>query len=223
MASELIVYGDKKAVLAPQYLGSTGYYAMMAAFGKVYIDQTMYADKRFKSAHRCRIVDTRDEIMLTVPVSHPHGRHSWLNTTVSTHGKWWSNHLTALESSYGRTPFFEFYIDRFKPLFDGKRYEDDEISVACLDRECDAIIRDILGIDNEIVYIDNQQNSAVDAVNLKNFDLDRISSDIEYYQIRADRLGFRAGLSIVDLIFNLGTEAPLILKQIALRSKNILL
>lgn len=222
MASELVVYRDKKAVFAPQYLGSTGYYAMMAAFEKVYIDQTMYADKRFKSAHRCRIVDTRDEIMLTVPVSHPHGRHTWQNTTISTHGKWWSNHLTALESAYGRTPFFEFYIDRFKPLFDGKRYEDDEISVACLDRECDAIIRKILGIDNEVVYIDNPI-PVDDADDLKNFDFDLISGDIEYYQIRADRLGFRAGLSIVDLIFNMGTEAPLILKQIALRSKNILL
>lgn len=219
MASELIVFGDKQAILAPQYLGSTGYYALMAAFGKVYVDQTMHADKRFKSAHRCRIVDTRDEIMLTAPVSHPHGRHYWTDTIVSTHGKWWNNHLTALESAYGRTPFFEFYIDRFKSLFDGNRYENGQISVASLDRECDSIIREILGIDNEIIYLDNKDESTDAAVNLKNFDFDAVSKDIEYYQIRAGRLGFRAGLSIVDLIFNMGTESPLVLKQIALKFK----
>lgn len=36
-----------------------------------------------------------------------------------------------------------------------------------------------------------------------------------YYQVRADRLGFFPYLSILDLIFNVGPEAPLILKKMA--------
>ncbi|MCF0183606.1 MAG: WbqC family protein, partial [Bacteroidaceae bacterium] len=35
-----------------------------------------------------------------------------------------------------------------------------------------------------------------------------------YYQVFADKTGFLANLSIVDLLFNMGPEAPLIIKSI---------
>lgn len=211
MAYELIRFADRTAAFAPQYFGSVSYYALLSSFGKVYVDLTLPADKRFKSAHRCAIVDTRDEIMLTVPIVHPHGRHSWLETPVSTHGRWWHVHRTALESAYGRTPFFEYYIDRFSPIFDAD-YADYSISVGELDRRCDAIIRNILGIDNEVIYSGPVETVEDDFRKIKNIELE----PIEYYQLRADRLGFREGLSVLDLIFNLGPEAPLLLRQIKL-------
>ena len=209
MASELIKYPEKTAVFAPQYFGSTAYYALSAAYGRVYVDTGMKADKRFKSAHRCRIVDTRDEIMLTMPVSHPHGFHSWSETAVSTHGNWWNNHLTALESAYGRTPFFEFYIDKFNSIFDGREYADNRRNVAETDILCDRIIRSILGTDNEVIYTDLVPETDDDF----RASTEGPTTDIPYYQIRADRLGFRAGLTILDLIFNMGPEAPLVLAK----------
>ncbi len=210
MSSELIKFPDKSAIFAPQYFGSVGYYALSSAYGHIYINCGMKADKRFKSAHRCRIVDTRDEIMLTMPVSHPHGMHTWAQTHVSTHGNWWHNHLTALESAYGRTPFFEFYIDKFQSVFDGHNYSDNQMTVAETDIICDRIIRSILGSDNKVVYTDSIADD--EYINYSE-GCDTLISNIPYYQIRADRLGFRAGLSILDLIFNMGPEAPLILSE----------
>lgn len=209
MAHELIVYPDLTAAFAPQYFGSVGYYAMLSSYRQVYIDVDMIADKRFKSAHRCSIVDTRDEIMLTVPIVHPHGRHTWQQTPVSQHGKWWHVHRTALESAYGRTPFFEYYIDRFNPIFDAD-YNCGDITVGMLDKICDTIVREILDIDNDVIYGSPSDDIDVDFRNEKNI----LSPVVEYYQLRADRLGFRSGLSILDLIFNVGTEAPLILHKI---------
>ena len=204
MAHELILHPDSVAAFAPQYFGSVDYYAALSSFGKVYVDLNLTADKRFKSAHRCRIIDTRDEIMLTVPICRPHGPHSWLETPVSAHGRWSHVHLTALESAYGRTPFFEYYIDRFAHIFD-RDYEIDVVTVGELDRECDKIIRSILGIDNDVVYDTPRHNVDRDFRRIKEFE----ASTIPYYQLRADRLGFRPGLSILDLIFNHGPEAPL--------------
>lgn len=209
MSSGLIRFPGRSAVFAPQYFGSVAYYALSSAYGQVYIDGGMKADKRFKSAHRCRIVDTRDEIMLTMPVCHPHGTHSWQQTIVSTHGKWWSNHLTALESAYGRTPFFEFYIDKFSRIFDGNAYEDGRMTVGETDRLCDSIIREILHSENKIIYT-GETPATADADDFR-LVTDFATADTEYYQIRADRLGFRAGLSVLDLIFNMGPEAPLVL------------
>lgn len=214
MAHELILHPDCDAAFAPQYFGSVDYYAALSSFGKVYVDLNLAADKRFKSAHRCRIVDTRDEIMLTVPIVHPHGRHSWLDTPVSAHGRWNHVHLTAFESSYGRTPFFEYYIERFKPIFDHD-YETDIITVGELDRQCDSIVRQILGIDNEVIYDTPATAVDYDFRRQKEFE----PSTLPYYQLRADRLGFRPGMSILDLIFNLGPEAPIHLLNISKNNK----
>ncbi len=212
MARELIVFPDLQAAFAPQYFGSVDYYALLSAYGRVYVDVDMKADKRFKSAHRCSIVDTRDEIMLTVPIVHPHGQHSWNDTPVSSHGRWSHVHRTALESAYGRTPFFEYYIDRFSPVFDTD-YSDHKITVGQLDRTCDAVIREILMIDNTVIYGSPQTDVDKDYRRIRSFD----PAPVEYYQLRADRLGFRPGQSILDLIFNLGPESPLILRKISKR------
>lgn len=206
-------FEDEIAILPPQYLGSVGYYALMGSFRNVTIHIGMRADKRMKSTHRCKIVDTRDELTLTVPVSHPHGPHSWKETYVSTHGEWWNIHLTALESAYGRTPFFEFYIDRFMPLFKASRYENRKENVASIDCEADTVIRSILGFDNNVSVSENcNVDEHITVRDYRNFDFS-IIRPVEYYQIRAGKLGFRSGLSIMDLIFNLGPEAPLILKR----------
>jgi hypothetical protein len=37
---------------------------------------------------------------------------------------------------------------------------------------------------------------------------------VRYYQVRADKLGFRKGLSALDLLFNMGPESQLVLKEI---------
>lgn len=214
MAHELILHPDSVAAFAPQYFGSVDYYAALSSYGKVYVDLNLPSDKRFKSAHRCRVIDTREEIMLTVPVAKPHGPHSWLETPVSSHGRWAHVHLTALESAYGRTPFFEFYIDRFAGIF-SRDYETDLTTVGELDRECDLIVRSILGIDNDVIYSTPTETVDADFRRIKEFK----ASAHPYYQLRADRLGFRAGLSILDLIFNLGPEAPLHLLQLSKKNR----
>lgn len=199
--------------VAPQYFGTIGYYTLTAAYETVFIDGNMVADKRFKAAHRCRIVDTRDEILLTVPVNHPHGRHTWNEVRVSDHGHWWTIHRNALESAYGRTPFFEFYIDKFKSVFDGSRYPSVYMTAGNLDKECDIIIRKILGLDNKVIYINNTSDfTEPNVLDFRRYTGEKFLST-EYYQLRADRLGFRQGQSILDLIFNMGPEAPIVLKE----------
>lgn len=199
------------AVLPPQYMGAIGYYAVMAAYSDAVIDVDMTANKRFKSAHRCDIVDTRGSLSLTVPIGHESGRRSWSATPVSSHGQWWHVHRVSLESAYGRTPFFEFYYDRFKPLIDepGKTFK----TITELDTAADRIIREILGIDTRIAYKVPQNVSYGLIKDYRSYDFKSIAP-VEYYQVRAGKLGFRSGLSILDLIFNMGPESPLVLKDI---------
>lgn len=142
-----------------QYFGSVEYYALMSAFGRVVIDDTVRYDKRFKSAHRMTVADTHGPICLTVPVVKPsrqrlvtdclNGNLTWHDVAVSSHGSWWRSVEETLASAYGRTPFFEYYIDRLRPFFDETTvYSFD--SVAGLDIALNRVICDILGFNNEI-------------------------------------------------------------------------
>lgn len=197
------------AIFPPQYFGSVAYYAEMARHKRVIVDTGLRYDKRFKSVHRCDIADTRGPLTLTVPVSKPAGARLWSQTRVSHHGQWWTTHLTTLESAYGRTPFFEFYVDRFKPWF-----EPLEMSVTDMDCGIDALVRRTLAIDTEVEYADASAIIAEPGLDFRSAAYPGIAA-VPYYQVRALKFGFLSGLSILDLIFNMGPESPLVLAAMA--------
>lgn len=212
--SPLLLHPDDTITLPPLYCGGIGYYAVMAAYGHAVMDTHSRFDKRQKDTHRCEVADTRGRLTLTVPINKPLSatRALWTDITVSTHDSWWNIHRTSLESAYGRTPFFEFYIDRFSPLFSHHRYLDGNYPLMRLNAEADAIIREILGIGTLVDYFPSETEGEV-SDNYGSIMSDRHAAAITYYQVRAEKLGFIAGLSILDLIFNLGPEAPLVLRQ----------
>ena len=210
MPSPLIIHPDTVALMPPAYMGSIDYYATLASHATAVIDRSWRYNKRMKSTHRCDIVDTHGHMQLTVPVEKPFRGTppTWNDVKVSTHGSWWNVHRVALESAYGRTPFFEYYIDRFLPFLKSDRFDD--CLLMDLDCEIDAVVRDILGIDTEVKYdlqdIDN--NLITDYRNMEwNTEV------VPYYQIRQVQHGFVPHLTILDLIFNMGPESPLILKK----------
>ena len=133
-----------------------------------------------------------------MPIAKPDThRCLWSDIRISDHGAWWDVHRVALESAYGRTPYFEFYIDRFLPMLTAgvaDRYPRlEELALAW-----DAQIRRILAL-GEPVAGGEEAVIVPPAV------------WTPYRQVRQDKLGFIPGLSILDLVFNLGPEAQLYL------------
>lgn len=177
------------------------------ASGSCSMDWTGRFDKRDKGTHRFTIADTRGPLDLTVPIAKPHSsRCRWDEVGISTHGAWWDVHRVALESAYGRTPYFEYYIDRFLPMLTvgvDERYP----LLSSLATAWDDSIRDILGL-----------SDAADCTETARITPDTLADTATrltpYRQVRADRLGFTPGLSILDLIFNLGPEAQIYLNNL---------
>ena len=189
------------ALLPVRLFPPTAYYAIMARYGKVAFDTSARYNKADKGTHRFTIADNRGELRLTVPVSRPSGADRWSMVTVSDHGRWWETMPVALESAYGRTPFFEFYIDRLMPLFSP---EPKAVTDLCL--EADAIVRRILDMPVDIVGTDECSECDI----YTGFDFTEASLSLPpYWQVRADTLGFIPAMSILDLIFNLGPESQL--------------
>lgn len=208
-------YPEKTALLYPQYYGSVGYYALMGACGHAVVGVGELFDKRMKSVHRCEAADTNGALQLTVPVAKPHGipRARWTDVRLSTHGAWWHVHRVTFESAYGRTPFFEYYIDRFMPFL-GPGVADDFPTIADLDIAIDTELRRILLLETQVTYCTFPLGGCDSSAGFVDASAIPPASAYEpYYQVRGARHGFVAGMSVLDLIFNLGPEAPLYLSR----------
>lgn len=212
MITPLTRYPGVTVLLEPRYYGSIAWYATMGAYEHVIVDYTARYDKRRKLTHRTTVADVNGILDLTMPVSRPRELGdeplTWDKMLVSPHDEWWNIHRVTLESAYGRTPFFEFYIDRFLPA----------LTPGCIDRfptlrdinsYIDCRIRDILGIPLE----PELTKPSGDIVDMRRSE-PVIEHYPHYYQVRADRLGFIPALSVLDLIFSLGPEAPLYLSRL---------
>lgn len=208
----LLRFPDKTLLLSPAYLGSVDYWACLTAFGKVIIDDAGRFDKRLKSTHRCDIADVNGHLSLTVPVEKPVSLTAarWNSIRLSAHGEWWHQHRVAMESAYGGTPFFEYYQPLFEPFWNRTAIEEYPL-LTQYDAALDAIIARIIGVEGEITC-SSQSPIPADAVDMRGKRLQEIEP-VSYYQVRELELGFIPHLSILDLIFNMGPETPLILKR----------
>lgn len=219
-----IVFPDKTVMLPIQFFGSIDYYAVMAAYGTVLIDDTARFDKRFKSAHRTTIADTRGLLQMTVPTAKQSNQGRpllWSDIPLSEHGHWWDVHFESIASAYGRTPFFEFYADRLRAFFSLSAVTQFS-SVAEYDKAINKAVCGLLGLENRIIYISEQpdcRNMTLNA-NFTGAGYARIPESVtpvEYYQVRSAKFGFLAGLSILDLLCNTGPESVVVLTQMMRR------
>lgn len=216
----LVTHTDSTTViLPPRLLPPAAYYRLAASFPRAVIDWSGRFDRTDKTTHRFEIADTRGRLMLTVPIAKPAPGAKWADVTLSDHGRWQETLPTALESAYGRTPFFEFYADRFIPLISTAGSATRLIDFAAA---LDAQVRDILTLPaHTLVHtpVAPQEGvrmtpSAWDSCGTGASVGQAMAVDSvgPYWQVRQDRFGFIPGLSILDLIFNLGPEAPLLLR-----------
>jgi hypothetical protein len=184
-----------------QLFGPIDYWLRRGAMEPV-ADDALF-DKRRKEVHRYTIADVNGPLTLTVPIVKPHGLQNatWQDVRLSDHGQWWHVHRISLETAYGRTPFFEFYIDRFLPFL-SREAVDRFPSIIAYDRAIDAEISSILF------------PKGLPAFSNESFERHESFETQPYWQPRQERFGFIGGLSILDLIFCLGPEAALYLQRL---------
>lgn len=199
-------------ILPPRLFPAATYYsAILHARGGAVVDTATRYDKRCKAVHRYDIIDARGRLQLTVPLGKPHGCEgfpTWADTAVSTHDEWWHRHRTSLESAYGRTPYFEFLIDKFDGVFRSPAGWGTWPNALDLIREANRVVCGILDIAEPSYGAADSAPSEV--CDLRDADF-RCPNQPPYWQVRQHLFGFAGGLSILDLIFNLGPEARLYL------------
>lgn len=175
------------------YLPSVDWYAAyIAANGS--LPPTLTAYSPHMHINRCCILMPTGPQTLTIPLVAHSAHTSSDDLIISNHGRWRSHHWNALQTAYGKSPFFEYYADDFRPFYTQPYERFAHYTAALHHLVCQLI---------DIQQIAHLKCATSD---------DRCAtSDVTYYQVFANRLGFQPHMSIVDLLFNMGPESILIL------------
>ena len=183
-------------------------------YENVFVEQCdHYIKKTYRN--RCVIATQAGVQALTIPVTLPDNKCPMRDVKISEHGNWRHLHRLSLVSAYENSPFFEFYADDLLPFYE-KSYE----FLIDFNQELTAKVCELLDIDYNAVLTKEYANADAldaddyrDAINPKHPADDPFFTPKEYYQVFAQRNGFKSNLSIADLLFNEGPEGIITLQN----------
>ena len=207
---------ESSCILSTAYFGPVQWYQKLNRYRTCYIERyDSFIKQTFRN--RCIIATANGPQALTIPVERPEEKGGKLlerDVRISDHGNWRHLHWNALASAYGESPFYEFYADDLRPFFERKwTYLYDfnwEITLKIcelLDIEPNMRSTEEYIPEGETQHLDDYRS----VIRPKHPLHDDFFTPKEYYQVFALKTGFRANLSILDLLFNEGNEAVMFL------------
>ena len=199
----------ESVLLSSAYLPPVSFFTAINSGGDVLIEQyDNYCKQTYRN--RCRIATAAGVQALTVPIvksSSP--KQLMKDVRISDHGEWRHQHWNALESAYMNSPFFMYYQDDFRPFYE-KKYE----FLIDYNTELTLLIMKLAGIDKPLRLTESYGKKDENVLDLRQLAEPGINEPEEcrpYWQVFKERYGFKANLSAVDLLFNMGPEFPLYL------------
>lgn len=206
---------EKTLLLAAAYLGPVDFYARLYGCNKVCIEQwDHYVKQTYRN--RCRILAAGGVVQtLTVPVVKPeYEKMPYKDIRISDHGNWRHLHWQALVSAYRNSPYFEYYEEDFLPFYT-RKYD----FLLDFNLSLQEMICKLIGIEMD-VELTSHYIDAAEAKFYRDYreiaDPGRKDCTINvgpYYQVFPTSGGFQPDLSIVDLLFNMGPESLIVLRD----------
>ena len=201
-------------ILPSSYFGPLQYYSRIVSAKKIIIEQyDNYSRQTYRN--RCVILGANGPINLSIPVKKNKQKKKLVKDIIIDYDtNWQKDHYRAIVSAYTSSPFFEFYFDEYRWIFNEKtKYLLD------LNFKITQIILTQMGIEKELMLSDKfifleKVNDLRNIISPKTKLIEDIQfKPIEYTQVFSDRFGFVQNLSILDLLFNTGPEAERILQE----------
>lgn len=214
------------AVRPPEFWPSPIAFAVMdAADGVVLADTLQYSRQSFQN--RARLRTPQDWQWISVPLKGgQHGRPI-CEVMIRNRQPWSGKHWRALHYNYRRSPYFDFYEPRIKPLF-GTHWE----TLGELTCRTVELMAELLGLSTPIErasQLDGGPRSVPDILEaceasrlLTGEDTsaaDRESADevqvlmLSTLRYRQNFDGFVPGMSALDLLFNYGPESLAVIRR----------
>jgi len=194
-----------KVILPISYFGPIGYYRLFNAFS---VSIECYENFQKRSIrNRAQILSSNGVLTLSVPLQKGKTSLGIKDVLIAYNDDWQTQHLRAINAAYGNAPYYEHYIDAIVRLIQLRHQKLFDLNMSI----CDFLIEKNL-IDTFTYTTEYIRSENVNDQDYRNIKMDwKSRTPLEYDQVFEYKFGFVDGLSILDLIFNVGPEARLYL------------
>lgn len=198
-------------LLELHYLPSIQYLTKLLHYPKVYVEaHEHYVKGTYRN--RCHLASANGLLRLSIPLEKGKNEQQHIREVrIAYYEPWQRWHWEGIQSAYGKSPFFEYYVDFLAPFYD-KNY----VFLFDWNWELLQTVLKMLQIDSNLnLTRDYQKNPPSDVLDLRNVISPKIHRQIpdpqfqpiRYEQVFIEKHGFLANLSILDLLFCTGPEA----------------
>ena len=201
-----------KILLHPSYFPNIGTFSSIAQNEVVLEIQDNYQKQTYRN--RCYVCNDLGKHILSIPIKHvggEEGRQKYKDVRIENDYEWQRQHWRTLQTAYRTSPFFEFYEDDFAPLFENQQQFLLDFNLKTIEIICNCLQIAMPGEKTE--RYETISSQFVDARFLIKRKFDLNVSFQEYNQVFGDRHGFVPNTSVLDLLFNEGTNALSYLKS----------
>lgn len=184
------------------YFGPVSYFITWANADKVWLEQWENFPKQ-TYRNRCIIQGANGRLPLIIPIEHS-GARIFKDIKICYASAWQKLHWKSLQSSYQSSPYFEYYEDSLKEIFEKKEIFLFDLNLKTLEWVSKTLKYDFSFRLTEEFYKnppDKDYRSFFNAKESGKF------ANKEYIQVFSDRFSFMNDLSILDLICNIGPKS----------------
>jgi hypothetical protein len=188
----------------PTYFSPIAQYVAIANCQNIVLEvHDNYLKQTYRN--RCYIYTASGKLILNISILHTKGsKQLTKDVKIDNYYNWQKQHFKTLESAYRSSPYFEFYEDDLRALYDKKHTYLLDLNLDCHEFVMDALQEDIshtptLVYDIEPIVTDFRSLAVV-----------KTTSDFQnapYVQVFDDKFGFIPNLSVLDLIFMEGPNS----------------
>jgi hypothetical protein len=195
-----------KILIHPTYFPSISHFVAMAQYEKIVFEMEDNFQKQ-TNRNRTYIYSPNGIQLLNIPVKHSKQIHQKTkDVKIETDFDWQKQHFKSLEAAYRSSPFFEYFEDEIRPVFE-KKYT----FLVDLNFEAMQIVAKCLRMKFEY-EITTEYFREVDSNTILDFrtlaDGKKDDSQFETYtQVFEEKYEFLNNLSVLDLLFNEGRYA----------------
>ena len=199
-------------VLHPTYFPNIHSFAHLLEYEVTWEVMDNFQKQTYRN--RCYIGTDTGDLILSIPVKHQKGsgRQLYRDTAIDYSLSWQRDHWRGLATAYRASPFFEYYEDELGPLFTEEFPSLLDFNLATIETVCELLQVDFPKRTSTAYARDLQD--AMDGRQLAHAKQYYPREIPEYTQVFSDRNAFLPDLSILDLLFNLGSAAVPYLKEL---------
>ncbi len=203
----------KSILIELQYLPSIAFFSSLEGKEELILEANEFFEKQ-TYRNRCHLLSSQQIEILTVPLQGANKKIKTKDIKIENSQNWSKKHWRSIQTCYGKSPFFEFFADEFKPIYE-KEYNflwDLNLDLLTL---CLKIKGKKIKITESGSYQKVVSENVMDARSLIHPKKPELLQ--QFYKPKAYNQSFgnnfEPNLSVIDLLMNEGPNAKTVIQQ----------